>query len=300
MNVLKGLVLGLLSFLLFLSLAVFGIAFTLNSTILNPDFVVSEVDKIEVSPLIREIAEEQIGELLPEEAQFLEEALYSIISDQEPWLKEQVSAAIYSGYEFLLGETERLSLIISLEPLKEGLRDSLWQAFTQSLPPELIDVPQAQIEQYFNEFYQGFVVLIPASFEVDESFMPPEVMAQIIQARQGIGYFQTGYNALIGFMVLLILGIVLMNRQVRGTTRGLGITFLIYGAIEYAGTFVARQFVPTQLPMLPDIPSSLQMWLLGLFGDILAPLQMFSLGCLIGGAVLLIISFVYRPRLEEE
>ena len=53
------------------------------------------------------------------------------------------------------------------------------------------------------------------------------------QAREYVGWFQLGYKILIGFMVLLIAGIILIHRQVKGATRGLGITFLIYGAIIY-------------------------------------------------------------------
>jgi len=299
MNVLKGFGLGILSFLLFLSLSVFGIAFMLNNTLLNPDFVTSEVDKIDVSALVIEMAEEQIGEQLPEEAFFLKEALYGVISDQEPWLKEQLNAAIYTGYDFFLGKSERLDIIISLEPLKENLRDSLWQTFNEKLPPELSGLPEDQLKPYFDQYYQEFAGQIPSEFAVDESYIPPEAMEQMILARQYIGYFQTGYYYLIGFMVLLVLGIVLINRNVRGATRGLGITFLIYGVLEFAGVYISRNFMPTSLP-LPDIPSSLQMWLMGLFGDLLAPLQMFSLGVLIGGVVLLVVSFVYKPRIAED
>ena len=298
MNFLKGLTLSLLGLLLFLSLSVFGIAFTLNSTLLNPDFVVSEVDKIEVAPLVRGIVGEQIVGQLPPEAEFMEDAIYGIIAAQEPWLKEQLNAAIYSFYDFMLGKSERLSLIISLEPLKEGLRDSLLQTFMQSMPPQLSGLPPAQIEQYFDQIYQEFAGQIPSEIGFDESFIPPEAMEQIIRVRQGIGYYQTGYNVLIGLMVLLVLGIILIKRDVRNITRGLGITFLTYGAIEYAGVMVAKNLVPQQLP-LHQLPSSLQPWLVGLFGDLLAPLEMFSLGLLIGGVVLLVVSFVYKPRLAE-
>ena len=128
----------------------FGTVYMLNSTFLNPDFVASEVDKIPVASLIREMTEEQIGGQLPQEAEFLEETIYGVIADQEPWIKEQVNAGIYSFYDFLLGETDRLSLVVSLEPLKESLRDSMWQAFMQSVPPQLSGLPQAQIEQYFD------------------------------------------------------------------------------------------------------------------------------------------------------
>lgn len=363
MKVLKGFGLGILSFLLLLSLSVFGIAFMLNSTLLNPDFVTSEVDKIDASALVRELTEEQIGEQLPEEFGFLEEAVYDVISDQEPLLKEQINTAIYSGYDYFLGKSERLNIVVSLERLKEDLRDSLWQKFSdylssditalpeylieplldqyypefagqilkEYLPPELADLPEDQLkeyikqhfqefaeqipeiylspelvellkdqlEPYFDQYYQEIAGQIPSEFTVDESSLPPEAMELIRQVRQGIGYFQTGYYALIGFMVLLVAGIILINRNVRDTTRGLGITFLIYGVLEFAGVYFARNYVPMSLP-LTDIPSSLQMWAMGLYSDLLAPLQTFSLGILIGGVILLVVSFVYKPREAED
>ncbi|MEE8619071.1 MAG: hypothetical protein V3S84_02975 [Dehalococcoidales bacterium] len=301
MKFLKGLAISLLSFILFLSLGVFGTVYMLNNTLLNPDFVSAQIDKIPVSSLIREMTEEQIGEQVPEEARFLEEAMYNAIAENEPWLKEQVNAGIYSFYDFLLGKSERLSMIISLEPLKEGLRDSLWQAFMQDLPPELSALPPAQIEQYFNQYSQEFSAQIPTEIRFDESQIPPEVMAQLLQARQYIGYAQTYYYPFIGFMVLLVILIILLHRSVKGATRGLGITFLIYGAIEYASIWAAGYFGPTYLPLV-EIPSSLQMWLTGFINDLLAPLQTFGIGLMAAGAALIIVSIVY-PRLrpvEEE
>ena len=113
MNFLKGLMLSLLGLLLFLSPSVFGIAFTLNTTLLNPDFAVSEADKIETAPLIREIVEEQIAGQLSPEVKFLEDVIYGVIAAQDPWLKERLNIAIYSFYHFMLGKSERLNLISS-------------------------------------------------------------------------------------------------------------------------------------------------------------------------------------------
>ena len=127
MKFVKGLALGLLSFILFLSLSIFGLAFTLNNTILNPDFVVSELDKLDVPSL----AEELLSEQIPQEEKFMAEALNKTIADLEPWIKEQASTAIYSSYDYLMGRTQTLSLVISLESVKESLRDNLRQAFLQ-------------------------------------------------------------------------------------------------------------------------------------------------------------------------
>lgn len=301
MNFLRSLALTVLTLLLFLALAVFSTVFALNSTLLDPDFVVAQVDRLDVAALAQEVTEEQLGGQLPPEVAFLEEALSDTIAENEPWLKEQINAAIRSGYDYLLGESERLSLTVSLEPLKEDLRDKLWQLFQQnleSLPPELAAAPPGMLEQYFEQFYQPFAAEIPSEFAVDESSIPPDVMAQINLVRESISYAQTLYYALIGLMVLLVLGIILLHRNVKGATRELGVTFLIYGALDYASVWATQNFLPS-LP-LPDMPPSLQSWLNGLIGDLAAPMGTLGIGLMAGGAVLIIVSIVYRRRVEEE
>jgi len=300
-NFLRSLALTVLTLLLFLALAVFSTVFALNSTLLDPDFVVAQVDRLDVAALAQEVTEEQLGGQLPPEVAFLEEALSDTIAENEPWLKEQINAAIRSGYDYLLGESERLSLTVSLEPLKEDLRDKLWQLFQQnleSLPPELAAAPPGMLEQYFEQFYQPFAAEIPSEFAVDESSIPPDVMAQINLVRESISYAQTLYYALIGLMVLLVLGIILLHRNVKGATRELGVTFLIYGALDYASVWATQNFLPS-LP-LPDMPPSLQSWLNGLIGDLAAPMGTLGIGLMAGGAVLIIVSIVYRRRVEEE
>jgi len=291
MKFLKGLAITLLSSLLYLSLVALGLAFMLNSTILNPDFVVAEVNKLDVTSLAGEFISEQI----PAEGEFMTEVIDDVIADLEPWIKEQASLAIYSGYDYLLGESQSLNLVISLEPMKESLRGSLWQSFQQSLPPELAGLPPAQAEQYFDEFYQEFSQQIPPTFEINESLLGPEVSAQLEQVRQIIGYAQLTYKALIGLILLLILCIILINREVRKTTRGIGISFLTCGVVEYAGIFFIKRFAPTQIAQF-DIPSYLRGWLPQFLDNFLAPLEMFSIGLMAGGVALLIVSFVYKPR----
>ncbi|MBA7698008.1 hypothetical protein ES703_106682 [subsurface metagenome] len=288
MKFLKGLALSLLNFFLFLSLSIFALAFMLNNTILTPDFVVSQIGKLDVASLIKE----QIQ--IPPEAQFMAGAIDDTITDLEPWIKEQVNASIYSGYDYLMGRSQSLSIVISMEPMKESLRDNLREAFLQSPPPELAALPPAAIEQYFDQFYeQEISKQLPPTFEFNESLLPPEVMVTLEQIRQGIGYFQLGYKALIGLIVLVIMGIILINRQVRSTTRGIGTTFLVVGAFGFIETFLANRFAWPLMTQL-GIPLPLQTWIPQLLNDLLAPLQMFSLGLLAAGVVLLIVSFAYK------
>jgi len=71
-------------------------------------------------------------------------------------------------------------------------------------------------------------------------------------------------------MVVLTLGIIFIHYSVRGATRSLGITFLVYGAIEYAGLYVSRIMGLFQLP-LTGIPRTFQSWVPQFLRDVIYP-----------------------------
>jgi len=96
-------------------------------------------------------------------------------------------------------------------------------------------------------------------------------------------------------MLLLIVGIALIDRQVRSTSRKLGTIFLPEGVLMLVGFFVAKYFAGRQLAQL-DVPPYLEEWLPQLVGDFVAPLLMLSIGLIIGGVALLTVSFVYKRQ----
>lgn len=277
MKFLKGFALAVLGLLLFLSLAVFGLAFTLESTVLNPNFAVREVNRLDISALSGDFIKEVVSGLTPEEMQFLEENLPKIIDELEPQLKEQMDSAIRSGYDYFLGKTDRLSIVISLASLKDGLK--------------------ARLQPPYDQYAQDIMTGVPDTYTVSESDLPADAMPTISRVREIIGYFKIGYYVLIAFMVLLVGLIILIDRNIRGATRSLGINFLVYGVLEFAGAFIARYYVPS-LP-LGDIPASVQTWLTGLMKDLMSPALIFGIGLAVVGVVLLVVSFFVKPPAAE-
>ena len=295
----------------------------LRNYILNSDFVVSLIDELDLSSLAGEFLSRQLIGEIPEEMEFLSEHLYDAIAELEPTIKEELIAAADPMLDYLLGESHSLSVIISLEPAMESLEDTLRETLLELLPPEYFDLSQSEINRLFDEYFsEGLAELIPSTFELDESLLGTEVPANIAnalaeaegqladvrqeisealleaeepleEARRYISYFQLGYTLLIVFMALIVLGIILIIRQVKPVALRLGIPLLTYGAIEYAGIFVARYFIRGNVP-LPDIPSHLETWLFQFMDNLLHPLVIFSLGLLICGAVLIVVSFVYK------
>ena len=296
MNFLKAFGLAILGILLFLSLSFFGLMFTINQTFLNPDFTVSQVEKLDTVSLAKEIIRGQILSQatvpinLPIQA-FIFEAVDETINDLEPWLKQQAKEITYSFYDYLEGRSQNLSVVIPLETVKESLRNNISEAVIASPPPGLTDLPPDTIERYLEPFYER----IPSSFELNEAWLGSRTMAQIEQLRQLVSHFHIVYYALLGFILFLILCIILINHEVRGSTRSLGIVFLSCGVVSYGGVWLAKYAIGAQ-STLPQVPVYLQTWLPQLMTDILSPMELYSFGLAGMGVVLLIVSFVYRRQ----
>ena len=252
----KKAAIGFLSFLLFCSLSVFGATFVMNRTILNPDFVIAQIDRLDVSSLVEEVA----GGEFP---------LEQIPADLEPWIREQTHTVVYAGYDYLLGKSERLSMVIDLEPVRESLEESM-----------------------------GVAGLIPPTIEINATMirmMSPETMDMLEEARRYIGYEQLAYRISIGAMIGVIVGLVFLHRRVKGAARSIGIPCLSCGIPAFVGTLLAGGFATMLLAQLPPSPQ-LQGWLMQSINDLLAPLRMYSIGLMATGIALLVLSFVYKER----
>jgi len=303
MKLLKVLALSLLSFVLFICLWVFGILFTVNATVLDRGFMVVEVNKLDAPALMKEIGDTHIA-ALPPDYQLLKQPMAAVLNEFAPSLKEQMVTATESAYDYLLGKTNQLSINISLDSLNRSLRDKLYQSFRQNLPSKLAGQPQPVIDQYFNRVYLIYTQ-IPASIIINESVLDSDQMWQLRMARQYIGYFHMVFWALIALMVLLIMGIILIERDVRKSAWSLGINFLLYGIVGYVTMLTGRLLLQQYLTP-PEkngkLYQSVINWLSQVLADFsaLSSLQYFSTASLALGVVLIIISFVYTPRQRHQ
>ena len=291
---------SILGLLLFLSLACFGAAFTINQTALDPEFAVSQVDRLDIAPRAEEILSEEVP---PEVEQFLggltPEVVNETIADLEPWLRDQIRDNIYLFYDYLEDRSQQLSLVISLEPIKTSLRDNLREAVLESPPPDLEGLPPAEIESHLDEYYQHIAQDVPSTLELDETLMGDEAVEELERAKQIVSYIHLTHNTLIGLILLLVLLIVLLYREVRGSTRQLGSIFLGCGIFIYVGFFIAKSVADSQLAQ-PDVPAYIQTWAPQLVDDALGPLEVYSIVLLVIGVALLVTSFVYKRRQKTE
>jgi len=288
------------------------LALTLRNSLLSKDFVLSVLDEVDISDLAGDFLNKQLIEQMPAEVQpyITEESLDKFVTELKTELKEQINSAADPVLDYLVGKRQSFSVTISLEPVKTSLGDTLKEEFLKSPPPELAGASQAELEQAFDQYYEEIAAQMPSTFEIDQSLLGTDTPAKITDglsqaeealalARKYIAYFQLGYKILIAFMVLIVIGIVLIDREVRATTRRLGVPLLVYGAIDYAGIIVGKYFLSSGKITLPEVPPHLETWLFQFIDNLIKPLEIFSLSLLICGVVLTIVSFVYRPSQSQ-
>jgi tetrahydromethanopterin S-methyltransferase subunit G len=287
-----------------------NMAFVLKDTILDPDFTISIIEKADLTPLVKELVAEMVADAdLPYNLS-VEPYTDEIAHDLEPWLKEQAIAAIPPIYDYVLGFRQDTDIVIQLEPVREIIESKLKQDFLDSPPAEFAALSTAELEQKFDEVFTEFAGDIWTAIEIDMELMDSDVpsdfaesMAEVEEAlsesKQYVGYFNAVYGLLIGFIVLLIAGIILVYRKVKGASRTLGGIFLGYGIVNLIAVFIARGTTRTQMAQLDDVPSSMQAWLTQLATSSLTPLLIMAIVLLIAGAALLAVSFIYKRHQNQ-
>ncbi|MBN1374909.1 MAG: zinc ribbon domain-containing protein, partial [Dehalococcoidia bacterium] len=282
----------------------------LRSTFLSAHFISALIDELDVTVFIKPMIYEQLSNWIPQELASLNDYIYPVIDEvlanQEPWIKEQMQAAADPLASYLLGDRNEFIFSIPTQPFVEEFRQTLLQD-TENLPiPELALLPPALIELAFEQFFSQLSLTIPASIEINETTigedLPVAINASLFevennfkQMRDYISNFRFLYIVLIVVILLLITGICLIYREVKGATRTLGIIFLVYGIVEIICFLLARNYLGEQLGQFADdFPVQLQLWLQQFLTHALAPLQMLSIGFIIAGAVLVMFSIVYK------
>lgn len=277
----------------------------LKATILNRSFIASVANEADVLTLARQSLRNELADLIPPGQQQLVVYLDHAMPSLDPWLKQQIDAATGPVVDYLVGDSSRLNLSISLAAMKTTLRDSARSAFLRAPPPQLAGTSQAQLDVIFNQYYDPFAAQIPSSATIDPSTLGlssstsmaqslSDAEAGLARARTEIGRFRLYYILLMIVILVLVLGIALIHHEVKAAARDLGIIFLIYGFLEFIGALVSV-FVLTGTN-ISGLPEAVQSWLPRVYRDIFRPIEILSGALAIIGLGLIICSAVYRRR----
>jgi hypothetical protein len=283
---------------------------TLKTSVLDPQLAISILNDIDLSTFIHDLLIENVplsSAVIADITVDLTPYTDSIVAVIQPWFKEQVTLLIPKLYDYVLGDSSTLDLNIPVSSIITDIGSVLKSAVLASPPPSLAGMSQTQLSLAIDIFWAQTVPQVPATIDLNSSEIGLEQPAEIgqglddaqrslSQVRQGIVYYQEAFWGLVGLTILLVLFIILINRNVKAICRILGSVFATYGIIEAAGLLISRGLIHSQLLSLSDMPQSIQPWLLQFSNSFLNPLLIFSISCAALGITLFVVSFLYHRK----
>ncbi|MGA3094741.1 MAG: hypothetical protein ABSD79_05090 [Dehalococcoidales bacterium] len=283
---------------------------TLKTSVLDPQLAISILNDIDLSTFIHDLLIENVplsSAVIADITVDLTPYTDSIVAVIQPWFKEQVTLLIPKLYDYVLGDSSTLDLNIPVSSIITDIGSVLKSAVLASPPPSLAGMSQTQLSLAIDIFWAQTVPQVPATIDLNSSEIGLEQPAEIgqglddaqrslSQVRQGIVYYQEAFWGLVGLTILLVLFIILINRNVKAIFRILGSVFATYGIIEAAGLLISRGLIHSQLLSLSDMPQSIQPWLLQFSNSFLNPLLIFSISCAALGITLFVVSFLYHRK----
>ena len=178
MAFLRGLAASVINLLLFTALSLFGVAFALDQTLLNPSLLIKEVNSLDLPALLDETLTDQIARQIPGQEALVRAVIKKTSTDLQPWAKEQAAFIINSAEFYMKGQTPSFNIVISLDPVKKSLADNVRQAVAQSPSLPIQGVPPALVAGYISDQLVG---QMPPSFTISESTFGPDGMSTIKQ-----------------------------------------------------------------------------------------------------------------------
>jgi Ca2+/Na+ antiporter len=301
----------------------------LRDTVLNEDFVVPLIEKLDFAVLAEEVISEQLTGQIPPEMYFLTDYIDDAVRVLEPSVKTELTEAAGPILDYLVGDTSRISIEISMADVAESIENDLRDELFSAPPSEYADLSQSELDEIFDEYIAGRLSeMLPETFEIDESIIGPEIATSFAvtisdaeesltsirneldnvktemqgpleTSREYVSYFQLAYTLFIVFIGLMVLFIILLLRDVRAICRRIGIPLFVYGLLEYVGIWVGRYFLDGRIHYPDDFPDAAAGMITDITNSIMRPLEIFSLVLMVVGLVLTIISYVYKRRQQE-
>ncbi len=292
-NSTKKWILTVLTAFLAICIGLMEFVFVMGDTILNPGFVTDELRKLDVSAVTMEVLGKQSSG-----QPYGTESIQETFSELWPLLGEQTSSAIYSSYNYFLGNEPGLEVVIPMGSLQESLKKNLEEEILKSPPLELEKASPEQIQSYVDNTYQQLFGYIPDELKLSLTTSTADVVTHLDEIRRVVGFFILLPKILLPLILLMIAVIILVYRDVKIATRTLGITLVVAGILNSIYAFMAKE-AGIRLIDFAFLPS-FDLWMMQLFTDFLTIVKQFTPILLAIGGVLLTISFFWKSHKETD
>ncbi len=292
MSFIRGLGLGLTGCLLFFTLLILAPVLALATTISNPQFVINESEKLDISTAIGEYLADQMSI-----DRSYATAINLTTSEQETWIRYQMGLAIRECYYFWKGKIDTIDITLNLDPLRNSLADNLTRVYRDSPPADYQKLSPSEQASFVANARQDILDAVPSTLEINEANLGEDIMSGFRQVKDLLSLINKGLWILAGAAIVLVILLVLISRKGKIMLRSAGAVLIPAGVLTVLLITILRtMLLPNLYPS--DLIPELQVWIPGVVNDVLQPALVLGWVFLSVGIILVGVSFFIRDRVQ--
>lgn len=287
------------------------LAQTLRNTVLSDSFVDLVIDNMDLAAILEPSVRQKITEQgLPQELTPILDRLGPILVKAEPQLKAQLKAAVPGILDYVLGVSDSFSVTFNANFLINDIKTEAKTILRND--PAFAGATDAQLNAYIDNNLSPQLADFNNAISLDQSTLGSgarltgslnEAEDALAMVKPYIVLFNRYYILLIVLIILVAAGIAAIHHSIKGATRSLGSILIAYGFLNFIPLLIFKYYIaPNMLypELTADVPAYLDAYVRQSINAMMAPIWWFSLGCLIAGIALLVVSFVYHPAPKAE
>ena len=303
----------------------------LRASVFNGEFLTYVINGFDISSMLTDTIQQQLGTVLPQGIVLSSSDIDQLAAAVQPLVKQRLIASADQIADYLFSIRQDFSVNVSITSLTTtSIKPIVKQAFIRQLPSSLRGASQAQIDQAFEIYWATAQGSIPADYVINSSNLGisslrvsindglVSLQQSLADARNGINsaqsdieqaaqqprdiihIFQLAFIGLIVATLLVIAGIILIFRSVRGASLDLGITLTCYGLMGLIAVLILKLFVGSITfirnlipPGTPEMAGDL---IRAIIQKASQPMLIFTIIVLVIGIGLLVLAFLYKSK----
>lgn len=266
----------------------------INTTILDSDFMLTTLSSFDFSPLLEEVIKNQIEGDIPRGIR--EELSIKI----KGLLEKRLKSVVEPFYDYILGKSEDLKVIISIKSLKEELKPILLEFLLNSQPKE----NHQYIKKEFDNYWKEFSSELPDNLDIGQLLKTNEAYETIENVKEVISIFRQITNILIASSIILGILIILVQRNLKNLLIIFGVIFSLLGLLfipaslysNYTGLFelFSHEIYGNDIPQFAYIAA--ETFFIALAGKV----QLFGISYLAAGASCIVVGVIIGKSKKEK
>ncbi|MBN1797377.1 MAG: hypothetical protein JW822_02290 [Spirochaetales bacterium] len=281
MEILKGILIGVLGFFLCIFLISLSLVNVVHTTVLNVDFMVEQTSQIDFALLL-----EDVLSIYFQNMELPAHSLQSASVEINTIIAKQVKEILTSIYAYLYGQNDISRIEIHLHELFLTLKPSLVNSLYDSLTKQGEKFPKQELEKRFDIIWEQLLKEIPATLKVDEELLSEQDVSTISDIRTAFQSFQYTYIGLIFFILLLAGLVVFVNKSVVLSLRHMGIIVLVPGVLQMVLIFLFNR-MGTWPAIIERVPKYMTIYVNNVLKGFASSLQLFTIIYIIVGSLLI-------------